>query len=110
MNEVDVLRLVVSLIFIIMLILACAWITRRAGWLRTGGQQSIKVVSSQSLGAKAYIALVEVEDARLVLGITGTQISLLHTLPPAAPGAPSAHAPTPAPGFAATLSKIMKGR
>ncbi len=110
MNEVDVLRLVVSLIFIVMLILACAWVTRRAGWLRTGGQQAIKVVSSQSLGAKAYIALVEVEDARFVLGITGTQISLLHTLPPAEAGTTSVQAVTPAPGFAATLSKIMKGR
>lgn len=110
MNEVDVLRLVVSLIFIVMLILAGAWVTRRAGWLRTGGQQSIKVLSSQSLGAKAYIALVEVDNARLVLGITAAQVSLLHTLPPADPGTTSLQTATPVHGFAATLGKIMKGR
>lgn len=110
MNEVDVLRLVVSLIFVVMLILAGAWITRRAGWLRTGGQQSIKILSSQSLGAKAYIALVEVDDARLVLGITAAQVSLLHTLPPADPGAAPVPAAIPAHSFAATLGKIMKGR
>ncbi len=110
MNEADVLRLVVSLIFIVMLILAGAWLTRRAGWLRTGGGQSIRVLGSQSLGAKAYVALVEVEDARLVLGITSGQISLLHTLPPADPAAPSRQADAPARGFAAMLGNVMKGR
>ncbi|NYT61958.1 flagellar biosynthetic protein FliO [Alcaligenaceae bacterium] len=110
MNEADTLRLVISLIFIVMLILAGAWLTRRAGWLRTGGNQSIRVVGSQSLGAKAYVALVEVEDARLVLGITSNQISLLHTLPPIDPSARSMQTDPPANGFSATLGKIMKGR
>lgn len=110
MNEASVLRLVVSLTFIVMLILAGAWLTRRAGWLRTGGNQSIKVISSQSLGAKAYVALVEVEGARLVLGITSSQISLLHTLPPADPNVSALQISPPANGFAATLGKIMKGR
>ena len=110
MNEADVLRLIVSLIFIVMLILAGAWLTRRAGWLRTGNAQAIKVLGSQSLGAKAYVALVEVEDARLVLGITSSQISLLHTLPPADPAASATQTSAPPTGFAATLGKIMKGR
>lgn len=110
MHEADVLRLVVSLTFVVMLILAGAWLTRRAGWLRPGGNQSIKVLSSQSLGAKAYVAMVEVEDARLVLGITSGQISLLHTLPPSAANAAMVQADAPANGFAAALGKIMKGR
>lgn len=110
MTEADALRLVVSLTFIVMLILAGAWLTRRAGWLRTGNSQAIKVISSQSLGAKAYVALVEVEDARLVLGITSNQISLLHTLPPADPNTSVVQPSQPANGFAATLGKIMKGR
>lgn len=110
MQEADALRLVISLTFIVMLILAGAWLVRRAGWLRTGSGQAVKVISSQSLGAKAYVALVEVEDARLVLGITSNQISLLHTLPPAAPGTHSVQTSPPASGFSATLGKIMKGR
>jgi len=109
MNETDVLRLIVSLIFIVMLILAGAWLTRRSGWLRTGDAQAIKILGSQSLGAKSFVALVQVEDARLVLGITSTQISLLHTLPPADPAA-AAQTSIPASGFAATLGKIMKAR
>lgn len=106
MNETDVLRLIVSLIFIVLLILAGAWLTRRAGWLRAGDAQAIKILGSQSLGAKSFVALVQVEDARLVLGITGTQISLLHTMPPADPA--TTHTSIPTSGFSATLGKIMK--
>jgi flagellar protein FliO/FliZ len=110
MNEADVLRLIVSLTFVVMLILAAAWVTRRAGWLRPGGNQFIKVLGTQSLGSKAYITLVEVEDARLLLGVTAGQISLLHTLPPSSPSTPSLPADIPASGFAAVLSKFTKGR
>ncbi len=110
MNEADALRLVISLTFIVILILAGAWVTRRAGWLRSGGNQFIKVLSTQSLGAKAYVTLVEVEDARLVLGVTSGQISLLHTLPPSDPNASPSPAGEPAGGFAAMLGKITKGR
>lgn len=110
MTEADALRLVVSLTFIVMLILAGAWLIRRGGWLRTGSDQSIRVITSQSLGAKAYVALIEVEDARLVLGITSSQISLLHTLPASNPDTRVMQTSQPVNGFAATLGKIMKGR
>lgn len=85
MTEADVLRIIVSLIFVIMLILAGAWLTRRAGWLRSGKAPALRVLGAQSLGGRAYVAMVEVEDARLVVGVTPTQVSLLHTLPPAEP-------------------------
>jgi flagellar protein FliO/FliZ len=111
MSEAAVLRLIVSLVFIVFLILAGAWLTRRAGWLRNGGQKSLKVLGSQSLGARAYVALVEVEDARLVLGVTANQISLLHTLPPALPPDPSSAVAAEEPSsFASALRKVVKGR
>lgn len=81
MTEAAVLRMVVSLAFIVILILAGAWVMRRAGWLRPGAGQALKVMGSQSLGARSSIAVVQVEDARLVLGITPQQITLLHTMP-----------------------------
>ncbi|MFW7342485.1 flagellar biosynthetic protein FliO [Pollutimonas sp. H1-120] len=110
MSEAAVLRLVISLVFIVALILACAWMTRRAGWLRGMGSQQLKVLSTQSLGARAYITMVEVEDARLVLGVTANQISLLHTLPPSeSTGAETPVRPDP-PTFASALGKVLRGR
>lgn len=113
MTDAATLRLVLSLVFIVVLILAGAWLTRRAGWLRTGANQSIKVLSSQSLGSRTFVALVEVENTRLVLGVTAQQISLLHTLPASEKdGALHVRTPAnePAPTFAGSLKQIISNR
>lgn len=114
MNEADVLRLIASLLFIVALILVGAWATRRAGWLRTVSGQAIKVAGTQSLGARAYVSIIEVEDARLVVGVTGNQITLLHTMPPAAPGAGASRAaasdPAQPPSFASSLARVLTRR
>ncbi|MGB3289206.1 MAG: flagellar biosynthetic protein FliO [Burkholderiaceae bacterium] len=111
MSEAAILRLVISLVFIVALILAFAWITRRAGWLRGAGTQQLKVLGTQSLGARAYVTLVEVEDARLVLGVTANQISLLHTLPPSGPtGGASPERRPDTPSFASALGNVLRGR
>jgi flagellar protein FliO/FliZ len=117
MAETDVLRIIVSLVFVIMLILAGAWFTRRAGWLRNGKAPAMRVLGAQSLGGRAYVAMVEVEGARLVLGVTASQVSLLHTLPPAttpAEGNAAGTTPEPkkahaAPGnFSQALNNILR--
>ena len=65
-----------ALIAIIALILAAAWLVKRLG---------LKISASASLGARERVVVVDVEDARLVLGVTAGQINLLHKLPPSAP-------------------------
>lgn len=113
MNEADVLRVIVSLVFILMVILAGAWAVRRSGLIRGGGRHSLRVLASQSLGARASIAIVEVEDARLVVGVTSQQVTLLHTLPPSAPEDPDLAATQragDAPGFSSALTRALKRR
>jgi flagellar protein FliO/FliZ len=115
MSEAAILRIVVSLVFVVALILAAAWATRRAGFLRGGSNVDLHVLGSRSLGGRAYVALIEVENARLVVGVTANHISLLHTLPrgegsgKAMQGGnlPDGDA---ARGFAGALSKVMKRR
>jgi flagellar protein FliO/FliZ len=108
MTEAALLRLTFSLVLIVLLLLALAWVARRSGWLRGPNQAGLKVLAMQNLGARAMVAIVEVEDARLVVGVTAQQISLLHTLPPAA------HTNTPPPasasqnGFATRLDSALK--
>ena len=116
MTEAAVLRLIVSLVFIVAIILAGAWAMRRAGWLRAAGPRTIKVLGTQSLGGRNFISIVQVDDARLVLGVTAQQVSLLHTLPPLAHDAASAPAAAPpddsaeSPGFASALRKVLQAR
>ena len=119
MNEADVLRVIISLVFILMVILAGAWAVRRSGFGRSGATQALRTVATQNLGNRAWVTIVEVEDARLVLGVTAQQITLLHTLPPgeATPGADarpgsagaSTGDSTPA-GFTAALGRALKRR
>lgn len=116
MTEAAVLRLIVSLVFIVAIILAGAWAMRRAGWLRAAGPQTIKVLGTQSLGGRNFVSIVQVEDARLVLGVTAQQVSLLHTLPPIAHGAAATSMaaasgdPTESPAFASALRKVLQAR
>jgi flagellar protein FliO/FliZ len=111
MTEAALLRLAFSLVLIVLLLLALAWVARRSKWLRHATSQSgLKVVAMQNLGGRAALAIVEVQDARLVLGITAQQINLLHTLPPQ-PSEPGATVPvTTSPGFGSRLGAALKRR
>ncbi|WP_341516460.1 flagellar biosynthetic protein FliO [Citrobacter gillenii] len=72
-----------ALLGIILLILAAAWVIKRLGFSPKGaGTRGLKVTASTSLGPRERVVIVEVEDARLVLGVTASQINVLHTLPP----------------------------
>jgi len=119
MNEAEVLRVIVTLIFILMLILAGAWAFRRSGLGRGGNVQALRMVASQSMGNRAWVTIVEVEDAQLVLGVTSQQITLLHTLPRSESASGNSHLEHPAsaqpdalnaPGFTAALGRALKRR
>ncbi|WP_442798634.1 flagellar biosynthetic protein FliO [Pantoea vagans] len=71
---------------IILLILACAWLARRAGFApkKVSGQE-LKLTASVSVGQRERVVIVDTADARLVLGVTAQQITHLHTLPPGEP-------------------------
>jgi len=90
MPHTDTLRMIASLLAIVALIFALAWIARRTGWLRGHGTRTMRLLGTQSLGsARTTLALVQIEDARLVLGVTATHITLLHTLPASAEKPPA---------------------
>lgn len=97
-----------ALLGIILLILAAAWLARRVGvgGLRRAGQQELKVSASTALGQRERVVIVDCDDARLVLGVTAQQVTLLHTLPPSAP-APQATRPEGA-DFASLMNTILK--
>lgn len=105
MDQDQLLRVVLALLFILGLLLMLAWVARRGGWL-TGRAQTarLRVLGTLSLGARSSIAVVQVEDVRLVLGVTVQQITLLQTLAdvPRAGDAASGD-------FAETLGKTLSG-
>ncbi|AXF76116.1 flagellar biosynthetic protein FliO [Erwinia tracheiphila] len=72
------------LAIIILLILICAWIAKRLGFTPKRGSSghSLSVSASCQVGQRERVVIVDVEDTRLVLGVTSHNISLLHALPP----------------------------
>ena len=72
------LELAAGLMLIIALILAMAWLYRRVGQGALGLGSVIKIVSAVSLGNRDRIALVEVGDQFILLGISPGRINSLH--------------------------------
>ncbi|MGF1455567.1 MAG: hypothetical protein ACFB6R_09345 [Alphaproteobacteria bacterium] len=77
----DVLRSVLALIFVIGLMLGCAVLVRRMGWLQplagpTGGRHRLCVEEALTLDARHRLLLVRADAARILvlLGPTGARI------------------------------------
>jgi flagellar protein FliO/FliZ len=98
-------RLLASLLFILALIFALAWVWRRGPSL-PGQVRHMKVVETLSLGTREKLALITVGDKQFLLGVTPNQISPLHVFdqpvnPLAGEAAPMA--------FAEVLKRISRG-
>ncbi|MCB5362828.1 flagellar biosynthetic protein FliO [Pusillimonas sp. CC-YST705] len=105
MEAAELLRVALSLLVIIGLLLASAWILRRTQGRRRPQGQRITLLDAQPLGPpRTHIAVVRVDQTTLVLGITPQQVNLLHSSP-AAPtdiqNAPQTQ------GFSAALAQTL---
>ncbi len=101
-------QVLIGLLVVLGLIVAMGWLLRRVGQGGLGGaHQSMKILASLSLGTREKVALIQVGDQQLLLGITPNSINTLHTFaePVISPRE------TPAPGdFAAKLKAMMPNR
>jgi flagellar protein FliO/FliZ len=96
-----------ALFGIIAFILIAAWLAKRFGLAgKTAGTRGLKVSASTTLGPRERVVIVDVEDARLVLGITASSINVLHKLPPA-PVTGDERAEAPA-DFQSVMKSLLK--
>lgn len=72
-----------TLFLIIGCLLVTLWLVRRFLPKRylTSRSSAIKVTDNYSLGSKAKITIIEVDQQALVLGVTEENITLLHKMP-----------------------------
>ncbi len=98
-----------ALCVIILLILVVAWFAKRFGFTPRQGQgRELNVRASVTVGPREKVIIVDVPDARLVLGVTSTQITHLHTLPPVEPQTESADAQVPPRPAVENFQDLMK--
>jgi flagellar protein FliO/FliZ len=79
-GAVEVLSVDTSLVLVVGVILIVGWLYSRAQGIRGGNNDAISIVAAQSLGPKERILVVDIAGEQLVVGMTSTQISVLHVL------------------------------
>lgn len=67
-----------TLIFIVVIILAAAWLLRRVGPVSMVGGQSIRILAVTSLGAREKILVIDVAGQQELIGVAPGRISHLH--------------------------------
>ncbi|MDU9410187.1 flagellar biosynthetic protein FliO [Pseudomonas sp. zfem001] len=73
-------QLLLGLLLVIGLIFLLAWLLRRVQQLNPKGGQVIKLLSSQALGPRDRLVLVQVGNEQILLGLSAGRITPLHVL------------------------------
>ncbi len=103
----SLLQITLSLFLVLIAIIAVAWLLRRMNLAGQGAGTMLKVIGSVAIGQRERVALIEIGDTWLVVGVGPGQIRTLHTLPKIE----SVEAATQAPidnKFAQLLSTLIK--
>ncbi|MGD8107220.1 flagellar biosynthetic protein FliO [Pantoea sp. FN0302] len=97
-----------ALAIVVLLIIFCAWLARRCGFVSHGRAQGAAIVvkSSHSLGQRERLVVVEVDGQRLLLGVTPGAITRLSRLSRLAHPAEAQAAA--AADFQLTLRRLLK--
>ena len=99
-----------ALALVLGLVFGLAWLLRRVRATRRPGAPGIDILAELALGPKERAVLLQVDRARLLVGVAAGQVRTLHVLPDAdlpAVGAGAANPGTPVvmPSFADLLRK-----
>ncbi len=85
----NVLNMVMGLVVVVALILGLAWVLKKYGRLPSQNLAEMKILGGLSLGTREKAILIEVENTRLLVGVTPGHIQTLHVLGEKADAEPS---------------------
>jgi flagellar protein FliO/FliZ len=98
-------KITLALLGIVLLIFVLAWAARKMQLTPTSGQQLIRVLSAVPVGSRDRIALIEVGEEQILLGLSPGRIQKLHVLSsPLQLDEPQRHLNSP---FARKLAGLM---
>jgi len=85
-------QLTLGLVVVLALAVGLSWLLRRHVLPRGG---AIRVIGGLPLGSRERLLLIEVDETRLLIGVTTQQIQTLHVFPPMPPFAMTPDPPPP---------------
>jgi len=98
------LNMAMGLVVVIALILGLAWVLKKYGRLPNNNQVDMKVLGGLSLGTREKAILIEVENKRLLVGVTPGHIQTLHVLDDKVLGSVAEDS------FESKLEEVMEGK
>jgi flagellar protein FliO/FliZ len=102
-------QVVLALALVLGAIAGSAWLVRRLG-AGQHGAGGLRVVGGVAVGPKERVALVEVGDTWLLVGVAPGRVNALHVMPRQALAVEGGAEGTPAPLFAEWLKRAVQGR
>lgn len=73
------LQVVLGLCVVLGMIVAAAWVARRLQAIRPQGLGHIRIIEGMALGTRDKLLLVEVDGARVLLGLSAGRIATLYS-------------------------------
>ncbi|WJF90461.1 flagellar biosynthetic protein FliO [Paraburkholderia bonniea] len=83
-----IFQTITALAIMIGVLFGAAWLARRLGYKPTPRGRILKTIANTSLGGKERVAVIEIGETWLVLGVAPGNVRLLHTLPADFPDTP----------------------
>lgn len=80
LSSTYLLKLTTGLVFIVLLIFALAWLMKKMQLTQHSQHGLIHIVSAISVGHRDRIALIQVGDEQILVGLTPGRMQKLHTL------------------------------
>jgi len=76
----QLMQLLLGLVLVVGLIFLLAWLVRRVQQVSPRSNQAIRLISSQALGPRDRLVLVQVGEEQVLLGLTPGRITPLHVM------------------------------
>jgi flagellar protein FliO/FliZ len=80
LNSGYLVQLVLGLMFVLVCIVALAWLAKRINRFQSTTDGSLQVLGGISMGARERVVLVQVGETQLLLGVSPGRINMLHQL------------------------------
>jgi flagellar protein FliO/FliZ len=106
MSSGYLLKLIIGLMMVLALIFLFAWAARKMRLTPSGQQGLIRVLSAIHVGQRDRIALIQVGEEQILIGLSPGRMQTLHTLKK--PLAPMESSEGEEGGFAERLQQFMK--
>ena len=99
------IKLTAGLLIVVVLIFGLAWLMKKLQLTQNTHNGLIKIVSAISVGQRDRIALIQVGDEQVLVGLTPGRMQTLHTLKNKVTAEPSAEEPVA--GFSEKFNQLL---